>query len=287
MGKNRAATIGFASLLLAAGALTATGSSATGQPAAPEPRNSCDDEGFDWGSDKLYPNEKKYNPEVEDSKLQMWQQHYLREDTYGVLTAGGPHVKFYIEDKKSGQKCWGKKESEEWGEEIETGVLDNRNTSIRGCIVDPDERKCGAWLREDAGGHRQNGTGLGKIDNYPDLHLKAKASYDDHEYPGAGPDVPGTTVKVGNHTKAVMRIRIDEGEAIKTFGFVRTSRKDTEIALVSDKYGFADWMKVYATSDGDYAARTGILYNKHDQLMVCVRRISNPSPTHCGNWNRA
>ncbi|MFI0860383.1 hypothetical protein ACH4RA_08880 [Streptomyces smyrnaeus] len=287
MGKNRAAGIGLASLLLAAGALTATGGSAAGQPAAAGPRSSCDEEGFDWDSAEIYPGEEKYNPEVGDSKLQLWQWHVWREDTYGVLTAGGPHVKFYIEDKKSGQRCWGKKESEEWGEEIETGVLDNRNTSIRACIVDPDERKCGAWHREDAGGHRQNGKGRGKLDGYPDYHLNAKASYDPHEYPGAGPDVPGTTVKWGKHTKANIRTRIDAGEAEKSFGVVNTSDKDMEVALVSDKYGVGKWREVYRLPSGKYAARTGILYNQHDALMVCVRRASEPSPTYCGNWHRS
>ncbi|MFE0178257.1 hypothetical protein ACFWZ2_38710 [Streptomyces sp. NPDC059002] len=288
MGKNRAARIGFASLVLAAGALTAAGSSAAGQPAAPEPRNSCDEGGFDWDSDELYPGKEKYNPELEDSKLQMWQWHVLREDTYGVLTAGRIGVKFYIEDKKSGQKCWGKKASEEWGEEIETGVLDNRNTSIRGCIVDPDAGKeCGAWLREDAGGHRQNGTGRGKLDHYPDYDRNAKANYDNHEIPG-GIDVPGTTVKWGKHTKAIIKTNRGNGNpALESSGFVETSDKDMEVSLVSDKYGVGKWMKVIKTGEGKYQGYTGVLYNQHDGLMVCVRRASGPSPTYCGSWHRS
>lgn len=289
MRKYRTAGIGCASLLVAAGGLAATGmpAAAQGAPApAAAPGGSCDTGLWDWDDARI--DGEKYNPVSHGTKVQLWQAHVMWEDTYAVATAGRSGSRIYIEDRKSKQKCWSEA-AEYQGQEIETGVLDNRNTSVRACIVTPGSGGkpfCGGWYREDAGGHRQLDDGRGKIDGYPDYDRGSKASYDYHREPSKFSKRihPDYDAKYGPDTLGLIARNL-YGDADNSFAHVRTNNKDMLVSLQSDKYGQGEWSTVRRAGSGTYSGSSGILYNEHDALRVCLKQPGDTSPT-CGKWHR-
>lgn len=294
----------LAAALITPGAVAAHAAEAPSRAAAPAPGqampkgHSCDPEHSDWWGDaKLYPGDKRYNPRHPErsgprTKVQLWQEHIAWEDTYAIAHTYKPGVRIYIEDRKSQQKCWSERSSD-WpgGYEIETdGVLDNRNTSVRVVIVDPlHGKKYGRWAREDAGGHWQpweNG-GRGKIDGSPDYDRKAKVNYDENERPGLGQTLPRKyDARYGHITRgSIVQNSHDEGGADESYGSVTTKNPNMTVSLQSDKYGQGKWHKVRGTGGGWYKRHTGILYNKHDALRVCVKQAKESAPT-CGKWHK-
>lgn len=293
-GKVRiAALAGFSSVALVGGvgaaSLPATAQTAAERtaPAAPGGEWSCDETGFDWHTAEIAPDNTQWNPRSKRTTTQMEQKHVLREDTRTTATTQRKGTYLYIEDKKSGQKCRSKTSTAPEGTTagLRSGYLDNRNTSIMTCLVEPGHNggkpDCGDWNREDSGGHRQwDFDGLEILDK--DTDPGATASYAKHETPWRGESL-GKKYGVKYGDTSYGRIMV-QGEHGASYARLRTKDKSgkVRVRLDSDKYGKGEW--VYATEGTtNYRfASTGVLYNDDDRLRVVVDG-PNGKPVY-GRW---
>lgn len=225
---------------------------------------------------------------MKGSRSLLLQWHFMREDTFLQVKAGRKGAYAYIEDKQSGQKCYSKVAKKK-GQVIETGVLDNRSTSIRAVVVDgkSGDREKGAWYREDAGGHRQNGKNAsqeGQSDGRMDgvVHPGDAASYDDHEDSLGGGRLPYKyDVSYGRTT--VASLHQHSNNARSTYAAIRSQSPHVKVKMNSDRYGAGKYSKVeWSFWAGAYVARTGVLYNKNDRIQVCVK---GPNGFKCGKWH--
>lgn len=273
--------------------LTAVGGTASianaSQAASPNSEasgNSDCDSDWDIDEDAIAAGNENYNPSFHGTDSQLWQWHVYQEDIYAKLTAGRKHVAAYIEDLKTGQQCWSE-ESEGKGDEISTGYLDNRNTSVRLVIVDPvyGKKVAKKWYREDSGGHRQLNRpepGKEKIDGR--MAKGSKLNYDPNEATGNGRGTIVDEVKYGKTTRALLIRSIDGSNT--TYAHVKTKNDEVKVSLQSDKYGPGNWVKAkfQPGPDGGLKADAGPAYNKHDALRVCVKGPSEK--VKCSSWQK-
>src|SRR5699024_7545604 len=136
------------SLIAGVGAAGAAGAGPSAAPAdvdhPPVPGNwSCDDKTWDsWFPGDIAPGNLTYNPTGKYSKTQMSQYHVQAEDTFAEARTVRKGTYLYVEDMKSGQKCPSQRNiiPDGYSNAVKTstnGFLDNRNTSVRTCLVEP------------------------------------------------------------------------------------------------------------------------------------------------------
>ncbi len=281
---------GSLSLALAAGTV-ATSMGATAQPAAPDrPEAAASSSDCFWPRPDhtldIAPGDRSYNPRYRGTRTQLKQRHTWREDTYAVVYSPHRDVGVYIEDLKTGTTCHA---GSTWFGEHRTNALDNRNTSVRTVIVPGRGTKIvGKWYREDAGGHRQpNPPAPGKevVDGKLPEHKDAEADYDSHEGSSRGLAV-GHGVDHGT-TEATLKQK-PFGAGTPSYAHATTREKHTWVWLESDKYGAGDRHKVEPNDDGRpedaYVGTSGVLYNKSDQLRVCIME-RGMTKKKCGRWS--
>lgn len=281
------------SMIAGAGVASAGGASMSAAPAdvdvPPGPGDwSCDDKTWDgWFPGDIAPGNLTYNPTGKYSTTQMSQYHVGAEDTFAEARTERKGTYLYVEDKKSGQKCPSQDNliPDGYTNTVTTstnGYLDNRNTSVRTCLVEPqmDKPKCGAWYREDSGGHRQlDFRGLEKLDYK--LDPGATASYDDHARSTGGAFRPGYGIDFGG-SKEEANLYVQRTSPGLAYGGLKTSNKNVEIRIDSDKYGKGDWVK--PNKDADFPETfTGVLYNDNDNLRIVVREPNGD--VHKGKWH--
>ena len=278
-GKTRIAGMaGFSAVALTAAlGATSTATAAQEPPTGGGGAWSCDAGGFDpWFPAPLAPDNPTWNPAGSRTETQLYQFHTWREDTYAEATTTRQHTYIYIEDKKSGQKCRSGKNAMPNGfsADLETEYLDNRNTSLRTCIVEPqmEDPKCGAWYREDSGGHRQLDFDGHEILDY-DIDDDATVSYDGHETSRGGRATPDEYSVPSGHGSARLYVNEEyEYQRGRAYAQIYTRNKNEQIRLDSDKYGKGEWRSPNEFTHLGWRGTSGVLYNDNDRLRVVVKK---------------
>ena len=105
-------------------------------------------------------------------------------------------------------------------------------------------------------------------------------SYDDHEESeGGNARDDKYSVFYGKTTRAELW---NNGSYGMSYAFLTSKSKNVRVRLDSDKYGKGKWRKPGRQVGNRWEGHSGVLYNAHDRLRVCVDG-PNGSPV-CGKW---